>query len=237
MFVSPDTLALLTKLGVTGLDAVAVIRAFQDDMDAQRLPLEQANAAKIAARDRKRAERARKAETSCDLSRDSHATVTLETVTSPFPRSPSPQTPQPHTPLPECVSTRAKAVPIGFDQFWLAYPRKVGKPKAQLAYASALRRLTGPDPPAEIMGGLMAHLDGWAETDPDLIPHPTTWLNRDGWNDDPPRPRNERPDRPRQASAAIAGESRSLPSRIGAAHALERRRAQAVAGGGGFYEG
>lgn len=75
-----------------------------------------------------------------------------------------------------------------FEAFWSAYPRKIGKPKAKAAFAAALRRTTGPP---EIMAGLQPWIAAW--TDPQFIPHPTTWLNRDGWNDKPPVS-HERPD-------------------------------------------
>ena len=67
-----------------------------------------------------------------------------------------------------------------FEAFWSAYPRKIGKPKARAAYVSALRRCTGP--PA-ILNGLLRWVPVWI--DPKFTPHPTTWLNRDGWNDIP----------------------------------------------------
>lgn len=67
-----------------------------------------------------------------------------------------------------------------FDLFWLDYPRKVGKRKAMLAYASARKR--GVDP-GEILAGLANCAMAWATDSPEFIPHPQTWLNRDGWLD------------------------------------------------------
>lgn len=66
-----------------------------------------------------------------------------------------------------------------FDTFWTAYPRKVGKPTAFQAFCKALKRGTL----AEIMAGLALHLPCEQWKDPTKVPHPTTWLNRDGWND------------------------------------------------------
>lgn len=71
MFVSPDTLELLAKLGVHGLDAVEVIRAFERDMEAQNAP-SRAEEQKAKAAERKRRQRERER----DMSRDSHAEVT-----------------------------------------------------------------------------------------------------------------------------------------------------------------
>lgn len=74
----------------------------------------------------------------------------------------------------------------GFEEiFWPSYPRKVGKPIALRAYLKAVKRAGGT---AAIMAGLQRHLPYWKakerEGDADKIPHPSTWLNRDGWNDD-----------------------------------------------------
>jgi DNA-binding transcriptional ArsR family regulator len=85
-----------------------------------------------------------------------------------------------------------------FARFWDLWPsgRKVGKPKAQQAFTKALRRA----PVEAIAAGLLAHLPSWqariAAGEAGFVPHPTTWLNRDGWGDVPPplptagRPRN-----------------------------------------------
>jgi hypothetical protein len=70
-----------------------------------------------------------------------------------------------------------------FELFWTSYPKKVGKPGAKKAFAKALKRATV----AEIGAGLKAWKAAW--TDPEYIPHPQTWLNRDGWNDQLPAPK------------------------------------------------
>ena len=74
-----------------------------------------------------------------------------------------------------------------FDEFWSAYPRKVGKRKATAEWTRAVKR----SPPGEIIAGCHRHAIAWASTDPQFIPHPTTWLTRDGWNDEPPTPQNK----------------------------------------------
>lgn len=71
--------------------------------------------------------------------------------------------------------------PDRFEEFWTTYPRKVGKQKAKAKYAAATKRATQDD----IIDG--AHQ---LATDPNLpesqfIPHPTTWLERNGWEDEP----------------------------------------------------
>lgn len=66
-----------------------------------------------------------------------------------------------------------------FAEFWSAYPNKVGKPKALLAWKSKK-----PD-----LNTVLASLrrwkasEQWTKDGGRFIPHPTTWLNREGWND------------------------------------------------------
>lgn len=72
-----------------------------------------------------------------------------------------------------------------FDVFWERYPRKVGKGDALKAWRKALHRASD----ELIVEGLDRMLPGWNQTDKQFIPHPATWLNRDGWLDEPPQPR------------------------------------------------
>lgn len=69
-----------------------------------------------------------------------------------------------------------------FDEFWDAYPRKVGKKKARAKFAAAIKAA----------GDAQRVIDGALRlaADPNLpekqfIPHPTTWLERGGWDDEP----------------------------------------------------
>jgi uncharacterized protein YdaU (DUF1376 family) len=72
---------------------------------------------------------------------------------------------------------------LWFDEFWKTYPRTEGKPAALKAFTKALA--AAPSFQA-IMDGLKRYIgcDQW--TDPTKIPHASTWLNREGWNDIPP---------------------------------------------------
>ena len=77
--------------------------------------------------------------------------------------------------------TSDRAPSSRFEEFWETYPRKVGKQKAIAKYAAATNRA---DEQAIIDG---AHR---LANDPNLpeqkfIPHPTTWLERNGWEDEP----------------------------------------------------
>jgi hypothetical protein len=192
------------KLADAGLDANAIATALEAFEAAEE-------ERKAKARERKRRQREREVTGQSVTSRDGAGQGVTPPETKGFPR------PLPKTHTPEDVTSHARraAEPEGFDRFWVSYPRKVGRPKALLAYASALRRAAGPDPPQTILIGLQAHLPGWADTEPELIPHPTTWLNRDGWNDDPPRPRvvpfdershnRHRPQQPGRTEQSLAG--------------------------------
>jgi hypothetical protein len=69
---------------------------------------------------------------------------------------------------------------VGFDAFWSAYPRKVGKVKARERWDAALA--AGADP-AAIVAAAVAYRDD-PHRDPDYTAHPTTWLNQGRWLDD-----------------------------------------------------
>lgn len=135
---------------------------------------EQIEARRIADRDRKRAAR-RAAESSddsaCKEDQNQEQEQDKEKGTSADTSADSPRT----------VLRTSPQSPPGFDHFWSQYPRKVGKPKALAAYRSALTRATE----QQIVEGLTRHMPTWSTTDPKFIPYPTTWLNRDGWNDQP----------------------------------------------------
>lgn len=81
------------------------------------------------------------------------------------------------------VEEREPAPPDVFDTFWTRYPRKVAKPRALAAWKKATKR-TDAD---LILDGLDPWLSYWGtQSDEQYIPHPTTWLNGERWNDKPP---------------------------------------------------
>ncbi|MBK9181452.1 MAG: helix-turn-helix domain-containing protein [Acidimicrobiales bacterium] len=71
---------------------------------------------------------------------------------------------------------RDPTLPVGFDAFWSAYPLKVGKRTALRAWQNALKRADQ----HTILAGLARVAPHFK---PGFTPHPTTWLNRDGWDD------------------------------------------------------
>lgn len=70
-----------------------------------------------------------------------------------------------------------------FDQFWLAYPRKVGKDDARRAFSK--RKVSG-----ELLETMLAALgvqcaaDAWTREGGRFIPNPATWLNQGRWQDE-----------------------------------------------------
>lgn len=109
--------------------------------------------------------------------------------------------PSPQTPLPEekkdmdrdseqAMLTHACSIK-GFDDFWLAYPKKKAKGDAEKAWkgqkchqrldlilAAIKRAKASPD---------------WKKNNGQFIPYPATWLNRKGWEDDITIPSQPKP--------------------------------------------
>lgn len=74
-----------------------------------------------------------------------------------------------------------------FAEFWDAYPRKVGKPKALAAWKTRVVKLVEP---VEVLAGLLWWRAKWAEdkTQSNFMPYPATWLNDERWRDALPAP-------------------------------------------------
>lgn len=72
--------------------------------------------------------------------------------------------------------------PAGFDAFWLAYPKKIGKGNAEKAFAKAAK--------ATDLQTILTALetakatDQWQRDGGQYIPHPATWLNQKRWEDE-----------------------------------------------------
>jgi hypothetical protein len=67
-----------------------------------------------------------------------------------------------------------------FDAFWSAYPRKIAKGHARKAFEKACRLAD----PSEIIAAVGKFAYATQDTDKQYIPHPTTWLNGERWEDD-----------------------------------------------------
>ena len=69
-----------------------------------------------------------------------------------------------------------------FETFWALVPRRVGKKAAERAWRAVERRGES----QEAIDGMRAYAKAFAQSGTDLkyVPHPSTWLNRRGWEDD-----------------------------------------------------
>ncbi len=70
-----------------------------------------------------------------------------------------------------------------FEEFWRAYPKRVGKAAAKRAWSR--KRLDAKT--SEIVAHLSARVRRdaqWLAEGGKFIPNPTTWINRDGWLDE-----------------------------------------------------
>jgi hypothetical protein len=73
-----------------------------------------------------------------------------------------------------------------FDEFYAAYPRKVGRKAARKAWDKALR--DGAQT-AEILAGVRRYTaDPNLPSDRRYVPHPASWLNAGRWDDEPEPP-------------------------------------------------
>lgn len=73
--------------------------------------------------------------------------------------------------------------PGDFDQFWTAYPKKVGKRAAQKAFQNAQNRPRIDDLLKAIDRARVS--EQWRKDGGQFIPNPATWLNQGRWDDEP----------------------------------------------------
>lgn len=77
---------------------------------------------------------------------------------------------------------KEQGVSAEFEEFWQAYPRKVGKGAAEKAWAKA-----SPDLQAVLTAlAWQTKQDGWTKDGGAFIPHPGTYLNQRRWEDEKP---------------------------------------------------
>lgn len=69
---------------------------------------------------------------------------------------------------------------VGFEKFWLACPRRVGKEAARKAYEKA-RKLVSDE---ELLTGIRRYAATRAGQDEQYTVHPATWLNQGRWADE-----------------------------------------------------
>ena len=73
-----------------------------------------------------------------------------------------------------------------FDEFYRVYPRRVNKARARKAWAAAIKKVPG----EYIYDKARAFADDPnREQDEQYIPHPSRWLNDEGWENPPCPPK------------------------------------------------
>jgi uncharacterized protein YozE (UPF0346 family) len=77
---------------------------------------------------------------------------------------------------------------MGFDDFWSAYPKKVGKAAAKKAFAAAAKN--GLPNSEALVAIIESHKQSeqWQKDNGQFIPNPSTWLNQGRWDDEVRRP-------------------------------------------------
>lgn len=73
-------------------------------------------------------------------------------------------------------------IATAFEEFWQAYPRKIGKAAAAKKFESLVKKRVAPVD--ELITGAMRYGAATTNTEPQFICHPTTWLNQGRWSDD-----------------------------------------------------
>ena len=79
-------------------------------------------------------------------------------------------------------------VAVSFEDFWAVWPKKVAKPDAQRAWDKVTVVVEG----ERILAAAIAYRDNPGIPERQFIPYPATWLNRAGWDDELPAPRQDR---------------------------------------------
>jgi hypothetical protein len=79
---------------------------------------------------------------------------------------------------------KLRAIDVLFEEFWKAYPRKVGKPKAKEMWCRYHAHIFR-DYARQIMEGLELWKKSGEWNDPRFIPYPATFLNQRRWEDKP----------------------------------------------------
>ena len=110
------------------------------------------------------------------------------------------------------ASGAAPAPASAFDRFWRAYPRKVGKGAARKSW----RKIAPPDDLADrIVAAVAAQSDAGAQLagETQYVPHPSTWLNSERWEDDVEVRRVERDGLTRRDGWLIDRQGVKIPDR------------------------
>lgn len=84
-------------------------------------------------------------------------------------------------------SGTANSLSLFEKKFWPLAIRKVDKPRARKSFNAACKRA----PPEIIIEAFRLANLAWTSWDRQFVPHPSTWLTGDRWQDEPPEPRSK----------------------------------------------
>lgn len=102
-----------------------------------------------------------------------------------FPKSPSPDTRADLRLTANGIRLTASEAEAGFERFWTAYPRRVGRDAARQKWREAMKRADI----QEILDGLDRQLPSLQQRETTFIPHPKTWLSQGRWADEVEEPK------------------------------------------------
>ena len=92
-------------------------------------------------------------------------------------------------------TTRSRAgYSVDFLKWWEAYPRKVGKLRAEKCYALAVKQLgkregmRSNEAQARLLQAAKDFRLRAEKMQPEFVPHPATWLAQGRWDDEPDQP-------------------------------------------------
>lgn len=80
-------------------------------------------------------------------------------------------------------TSNALSMLVAFEEFWKAFPKRIGKGTARASFARHKCSQILPQILTAIRFAKASQ--DWTKEGGKFIPYPTTWLNREGWLDDP----------------------------------------------------
>lgn len=101
------------------------------------------------------------------------------------PETPDPFPSAPHSPQEEDSSSRADDRLDAFGAFWLTYPKRINRGKAQEKWIVAMREGADPD---RIIAAAQAYSRAVAGRDPQYTSYPANWLHNKRYLDEYPEP-------------------------------------------------
>ncbi|MCX4801738.1 hypothetical protein OG594_08750 [Streptomyces sp. NBC_01214] len=101
------------------------------------------------------------------------------------PETPDPFPSTPHSPQEEDSSSRADVCLEAFGAFWLTYPKKINRGKAQEQWIAEIRK--GADP-KQIVDAAQSYARSVAGKDPQFTSYPANWLRLERYHDEYPEP-------------------------------------------------